>query len=318
VQTVFLTGVSGYAGSRLARALAARDDVDRLVGLDLRAPRDPPAKLEMHLGDVREPFDALLHGVDCAVHLAFVLNPTRDARMETEVNLGGTRRFLDACIAARVPHVVAISSTTAYGASAENPVPLTEADLVRPDQAFRYAAQKAQMEGLFRQVAELHPEIAVTVLRPCVIVGPGADNFIIRSLDRRVSPLMPGHDPPWQLLHEDDLVDALVGVVTRRIAGTFNVTPEGTLLLSEIATRLGARIVRLPAGVTRAIAGAAFGLGLSPLTQAPPSVLPFLTFPWVADGSRLREALGHGYAHDTASALEAYRAARAANGPSGA
>lgn len=97
---------------------------------------------------------AAFAGVDVAIHLAWVLNPIKDAMRMTEVNLGGTRHFLDACARHGVRRVLVASSTTAYGARPSNPVPLDESHPVRGEQPFQYAREKAVMEGLVRRVAD--------------------------------------------------------------------------------------------------------------------------------------------------------------------
>jgi UDP-glucose 4-epimerase len=309
-RNVFMTGVSGYLGLRVARALAARDDVARIVGIDIRPPDAPPSKLEFHRRDVRAPFDDLLEGTDTAVHLAWVLNPTRSPGLETAVNLGGTRNFLKACDRAGVPHLVGISSATAYGAFPENPVPLTEEDLVRPDQPFQYAREKAQMEGLFRQYGEFHPDVGIALLRPCIILGPGVDNFISRSIQRPITPLVAGWDPPMQFLHEDDLVAAVAGVVTGGITGTYNVAPEGTVTVTEGARMAGARVVGVPERAASLVARAGWRMRLDAVANAPVETLSFVTYPWVVDGSRLREAAGLTYQYDSRATFAAYLSAR--------
>ena len=49
-----ITGGSGYIGSRLTEILAARDDVEEIVDLDVRPPASPQAKTEFVRGDVRD------------------------------------------------------------------------------------------------------------------------------------------------------------------------------------------------------------------------------------------------------------------------
>ena len=49
-----ITGGSGYIGSRLTEILAARDDVEEIVALDVRPPASPQAKTTFVRGDVRD------------------------------------------------------------------------------------------------------------------------------------------------------------------------------------------------------------------------------------------------------------------------
>lgn len=307
---VFITGVAGYLGQRIARRLLADPSVTSVSGLDLAGPIPELPEVEVATQDVRAPMDALMKGVDTAVHLAWILNPSRRPEVETDINIGGSRAFLAACARAGVRRIVGLSSATAYGAWEDNPIPIPEAQLVRPDQGFQYAREKAWMEGLFRQFGEFHPETDICLLRPSIILGPGTDNYIVRGLDRRLVPVVRGLDPPWQFLHEDDLAEAVTRTILSELTGAWNVAPEGTVPRSEVAQRLGARLVEVPDSVAGALTSVGWRLGLKGLTEAPPEILDFIRWPWVVDGTRLREALGLSYDYDSEGTLQSWLAAR--------
>ncbi len=313
---ILLTGISGYLGSGTARALAAHEEVEAIVGVDRCPPRAPLPKTEVHQVDLCEVDPHLFERIDVAAHFAWILNPTRRPAWETSQNFGGLRAFLSACEAAAVPRIVGLSSTTAYGAAPDNPVPLPESALPRPEQAFQYGREKAAMEGVLRHYAAFHPGVELVLLRPCIVVGPGADNFITRALSRSPAPLVRGYDPPLQLIHEADLFRAVSEAIVRAPAGTYNVAPEGTVPLSAVPRRLGTRVVPVSPALARRIARLGWALAPGRLVDAPATVLPFIQYPWVADGSRLRQVLGLEFRYDTAAALEAWAAARSAGGAS--
>ena len=81
-------------------------------------------------------------GSDVVVHLA-VGTP--------ETPTGGThdveaaRRVFDAASAANVRHMVVISDASVYGAWANNPVPLTDDAVLRPNPGFAWAAERAEI-----------------------------------------------------------------------------------------------------------------------------------------------------------------------------
>src|SRR5688500_3540668 len=77
-----ITGGSGYIGSRLIEILAAREEVELIVNVDVRPPARPHAKATYTRGDVRD-YAAIRELLernqpDALVHLAFLLNPIRD------------------------------------------------------------------------------------------------------------------------------------------------------------------------------------------------------------------------------------------------
>ena len=68
----------------------------------------------------------------------------------------------------RLTHVVLVSSAMVYGAWANNPVPLTEDAVLRPDVEFAYARQLGAVEQLVDDWRRAVPGRSVTVLRPVV------------------------------------------------------------------------------------------------------------------------------------------------------
>ena len=65
------------------------------------------------------------------MHLAFILNPSHDEELMYDVDVNGTHNVLEAAAEAGIGQVLVTSSTVAYGAFPDNPVPLTEDDPVR-------------------------------------------------------------------------------------------------------------------------------------------------------------------------------------------
>jgi UDP-glucose 4-epimerase len=305
-----ITGVSGYIGTRLCELLAARPDVERIVGLDVKPPPRPTPKLDFRQQDVARPFDDAFEGVDVAIHLAWILNPVHDAAFMTAVNLGGTRHFLRACERAAVRRVVAASSATAYGAQPDNPVPLPERWPVRPDQAYQYAREKAVMEGMIQVWARFRPAVEVVIARPCIVIGPNVDNFISRMLLKPVVPMIRGEDPPMQFVHEEDVVRAFAAMARGGPAGTFNIAGDGLLHQSAIVRRFGGRVVYVPERAVEALAWTGWKLNVRRLVEAPPSLVPFMRFPWAVDNRLFKDSFGFSYTYDTVAALDALRASR--------
>ena len=128
---ILVTGASGYLGrllvSELGRELTA-GRIGTLVATDIRTVS--PDELTRGVHDIRHDVrdgglaDVLLeHAVDCVVHLASIVTPPKGSTREFEysVDVGGTRRVLDACVEAGVRRIVVTSSGAAYGYHADNP-----------------------------------------------------------------------------------------------------------------------------------------------------------------------------------------------------
>ncbi len=306
-----ITGGSGYIGTRLVRRLAERDETEGVTVADVRPPRAFTAKVAYEELDVRDRARTRRlvehERPDALVHLAFVLNPIHDEHLMYEVDVGGTQHVLEAASEAGVGQVLVTSSTTAYGAFPDNPVPLTEDHPVRGVPDFEYARDKAESDRLCQLWACQHPERTMTIVRPCIVFGPNVDNYIVRTFTDQPFFADLGSDPPIQFVHEDDVVDALVGLLDGPHDGPFNVTPDDWMTLSQCAELVGLRRVRLPYGPYRALAQ---GLWRLRRTETPAGNLHFVRYPWVASNERLRTALGWSPRHSSRDTFEATMRAR--------
>ncbi|MDQ4024112.1 MAG: SDR family oxidoreductase [Actinomycetota bacterium] len=286
--TVAITGASGYLAAGLIRRLAADDSVGRIVGFDVRPPRERLDKLVFDEVDVRSPgLAARLAGVDCLVHLAFVLDPIRDEDEMRDVNVTGSQNVFKSAGRAGVPRLVYTSSATVYGAHPDNAVPLTESSPLRANLDFSYAAHKLEVEYVVREFEEEFPDAHVVMLRPAIVLGPHADNAWSHFLEHPVLFGVAGYTPPLQLVHEDDVARALHWAVSTPERGVFNLAAKGWLEGEEALLIAGRRMRRLPEPVAFAVAERLWGLGLS---EVPPGHLHYAMHPWVVSTEKLAAA----------------------------
>lgn len=289
-----ITGGSGYIGSRLVERLGGREDTERILIADVRPPRSFRPKTEWAELDVRSAAlvrDLVMHErPDVLVHLAFVLNPIKDEQLMYDIDVNGTHNVLEAASQAGVEHVLVTSSTTAYGAFPDNPVPIDEDWPVRGVAAFEYARDKTESDRLCQLWALRHPERTMTIVRPCIVFGPNVDNYLVRIWsDAPFQPDLGGNlEQQIQFVHEDDLVDAMVGLLEGRHAGAFNITGDGTMTMRETAELLGTKIRRMPLRLGRALGAVTWRFGLS---ETPPGQLEFAMNPWLCSNEKVKSTL---------------------------
>ena len=98
MQRIAITGSSGYYGHKLIEHIRRESPETRLLGIDVVAPGDA-APHEFFQADIRSPDVRTALATfqpDTIVHLAFVVNPIRDTRLMSDINLGGTRNVFAA------------------------------------------------------------------------------------------------------------------------------------------------------------------------------------------------------------------------------
>ena len=317
-----ITGGSGYIGSRLVEFLANRSDTERIAIADVKPPPIPHARTEFHRTDVRDraALHALLERIepDALIHLAFVLNPIRDEETMYDIDVNGTVNALDAAARTGTQHVLVTSSTTAYGAWPDNPEPISEDWILRGQPDFAYARHKTDADRICQLWAADHPERTMTIVRPCIVLGPNVDNYIVRAWDN--APFLPRFrgepDQHVQFVHEDDLAEAISGLVVGRHAGAFNVTGDGVMTWQETAEVAGIRLRTMPFGFFYGLNKLMWRLHV-PGTESPPGNLHFIRNRWVCSNEKLKQTLDWAPKHDTRETFELTLRARGVLGADG-
>ena len=309
-QTIAITGISGYFGQVLLPYLEQDAEVGRVIGIDRRFLENDAAgsKLIFHqldLGDAR--VEEVLTGADVLVHLAFVLMrlPGDSEREIDKINIEGTRAVCQAAARQGVRKLIFSSSVVAYGLHADNPIPLTEESPLRPNPDLYYGRAKAAVEGYLDAFESEHPEMIVTRLRPCTVVGPRADPAQMASLVSPTTVLVRGADPPYQLLHEDDLARALHLVIQQDAPGIYNVAGDEPRTLRELVQSRGGRAISLPYFAVRGLMWLMWRLRLSVFA---PEWADLSRYPLVVSNERMKR-LGWVPRHNTAETFAALLAA---------
>ncbi len=267
---VAVTGPTGTFGHGLIPLLQDDPRIERIAGV-ARRPFDPSAqgwtKMDYQQGDVRKP-DTLtraFEGVDVVVHLAFMITGTASRQTIRAINVQGTLNAFQAAAQAGAKRFVYASSVAAYGFHRDNPVGMTEEWPARPASRLFYAQEKAELEQLLREQALEHPEIDLYMLRPPVVLGPHtlgakaavperlsqagrAARGVLGRLPLRVP--LPTPDLPLQLIHEDDVGQALVQcVVAAGPPGVYNIAGDGVVTLKDVVRAFGMLPVPIPGGL---------------------------------------------------------------------
>jgi nucleoside-diphosphate-sugar epimerase len=304
--TVVITGAAGAHRRRVCALAVADPDVARVVAIDRRPLPDLPGPVEAHQLDLeRADLKPLLEGADVVLHLAQSDDPLGEAVGGAQAGDGQlARRVLDAASAVDARHLVLLSSAAAYGAWANNPVPLTEDAPLRPNPGVVFASEKAELERAAADWRDDHPGATVALLRPTRTVAPEGNGWLARVLARSSVPVT-DDEPPAQFLHVDDLAAAVDLARRAHLDGPRNVAADGWMDGDTARALAGKPRVRLPERVAVRVAGWGWRWGVAP---TPPALLPYTVHPWVVANDRLR---ADGWA-PTSSHEEAYVATHTA------
>jgi UDP-glucose 4-epimerase len=307
-RSVLVTGAAGYVGSLTLDALRGHErEIERIVALDVR---EVPATLqsggiEHVVGDITEmDLESLLRerGVDTVVHLASVVRipPGAGEDFAYRVDVVGTKRVIDACVAAGVSRLVVTSSGAAYGYHADNPAWIDEDAPLRGNEGIPYSRHKRLVEEMLAACRREHSEISQLVLRAGTIIGEGTRSPVTDLFEGPVVLGVAGSDSPFVFIWDRDLVAViLLGVLSDR-QGVYNLAGGGAMSPRRIAKRLGKTYVPVPAVVLKSALWTLHAVGRS--TRGPEYV-DFLRYRPVLSNRRLVEELGY-HPIDSAAAFE--------------
>src|SRR6185369_1735206 len=96
------------------------------------------------------------------------------------------------------------------------------------------------------------PETETVILRPVHILG-AVRNAPSNYLRLPMVPTLLGFDPMIQVIHELDVVEAIVAALAPGVRGIFNIVGPGEVPLSTVLKELGRRTLPIPHPVAQPI-----------------------------------------------------------------
>lgn len=310
--SVLITGSSGYIGTELCRRYAAADNPTEIVGIDLAPPREEFSNLTFYQLDCNSDLSSVFqrHHVDTIIHLVYVLNMTHDSREMFKINVGSIENILKFADKHGVARIVVTSSATAYGAHPDNPPILTEDDPLRGNRDFQYAFNKTIVEDQLTTFASEHPDVDIVIARPAIVCGAHIGNFISRYIEKPLVPLVKKCDTEMQYLHEEDAADALFTLAAEAPAGIYNLGPPNTIHPAKSVAILGGKPIGIRPGLLRFMTGLAWILRMKFLAEAPASMISFIQYPWVVEGSKIEKVSDFRYRFSSEDAIRDFAEAQ--------
>lgn len=165
---LFVTGACGYKGSVLVPKLLAKGH--QVVAFDIQwfgNHLQPHPALTVVRGDVRDPDQIDLDGVDAVIHLSSVANDPcgdLDPKLTWEISCLATMQLADRCMRKGIKRFIYASSGSVYGVKEEEQV--TEDLELLPISEYN----KTKMCGE-RIVLSYEKEMAVQIVRPATVCG---------------------------------------------------------------------------------------------------------------------------------------------------
>jgi nucleoside-diphosphate-sugar epimerase len=240
---ILVTGGTGFTGKALVRRLL--DDGHDVVALDykegLRTQEIRDWGAEVLLGSVtdEEAVRRAMHGVEVVHHVAAAFREMNvPDTYYYDVNVNGTRKVLEAALAAGVRKVICCSTCGVHGNIDHPPggedAPIQPADYY---QRTKYEAEPVVQEFFARG-------LKTVILRPAAIYGPGDPErffLIYKRVAKGTFPMFGSGKTYYHPLYIDNLIDAFVLAMEegRGEGEAYLIADEQYLEIEDLVRRVG-------------------------------------------------------------------------------
>lgn len=289
-KTVLVTGAAGALAKRVIARLQSSHNV---VAVDFRRQVEldgdvPSYQVDMHKRGFEDIFNQ--HKIDAVIHIGRIFAHEKTRDMRYNANVLGTKRLLDLCRKYYVKQVLIHSTYFVYGASPYNPALLDEDTPLKASEITQDLVDSVELENLASIYLWKHPELHISILRPCNVLGPGVRNSMSILLSRPLTPVLAGFSPLMQFMHVDDMAEALALAFEQNRPGIYNVAPEDWVPFQEAVSQCGCvalPIPSVPPMLPKMISGA-----LNWNAFFPAYLINYFKYPVILDGSLFRETFG--------------------------
>lgn len=284
--------ITGAAGALAQQVINRLRDRYSLVAVDFRE--------QPYLGDDipsycidfnKRVFEDLFrrYDFDGVIHLGRIISSQENRMRRYNANVLGTQKLLNLSNKYGIGRVIVLSTYHVYGANAYNPALIDESAPLKGAELTMDLVDSVELENLTTIYLWRYPNLNITILRPCNIVGPGVRNTISSLLASHRAPVLAGFSPMMQFIHIDDMADAIVLAYDKPQPGIYNVAPEDWVAYQHALSLCGCSKIPIPSVppvVPRSI------LRLLSLRSFPPYLLNFFKYPVVIDGRAFRDTFG--------------------------
>ena len=303
IQTVFVTGGTGFIGSHtVERLLKEGYRVRCLVRpyqINLRWLQGLP--VDIVKGDLSDSvsLSKCLEGADYIIHIAGVTKAKQKSEFFSG-NAKATEHLLHA--ASKMKHLKKfcyLSSLTAVGPSTTG-IPLTETALCHP--ITTYGQSKLEAEHHCRQFIDRMP---IVIIRPPAVFGPRDKDILemFKWVSYGFKPIIGSSEKTLSLVYAPDLAKGIIqaSIDERTIGQTYNISDPAIFtfssLIDYIATLTHKRTIHLhfPKGLFYSMAGIAqffSAFGKKPALLNIEKARDLLQDHWVCDSRKIQEHTG--------------------------
>lgn len=281
--------VTGAGGALARETMSLMKSKYRIVAVDFRREVEFKYGIPSYHVDInKRNFEDIFrkHEFDGVLHLGRIGPDVSNRFSRYNINVLGTQNLLELCRKYEVSRVIVLSTYFVYGASPYNPSLMDESTPKKASELTQELVDAVELENLCIIYLWKHPELEMTLLRPCNIAGPGIRNSMSLLLSRRFAPVLAGFSPMMQFIHVRDMARAIVAALDNNHPGVYNLAPADWIAYQDALDECGCRLLPIPSvppALTRRISR------LLKWKMFPAYLINYLKYPVIIDGGHFNE-----------------------------
>lgn len=277
--------VTGAAGALAKKVIDKLKRDYKVIAVDFRTKVDLGIPVESYKVDFNKRiFEDIFreHKIDGVIHLGRITASESNRFTRYNANVVGTQKMFDLCKKYNVPRLIVMSTYFVYGASPYNPSLLDEKTPIKAADLTMDMVDSVELDNLANIYLYKHPELNITIIRPCNIAGPGVRNTFSKLLASKTAPVLWGFSPLMQFIHIDDMRDAICKAFDKNVPGLYNVAPADYIGFQDAVKKSNCKLIQVPSippSLTETISK------VMKSDIFPPFLLNYYRYPVIIDGS---------------------------------
>jgi len=257
-QKIFITGGSGFIGTKLAKKILDFKEIEKIILYDIIEPpkqllkQDIEQKIEFINGNLTDDLllEQSMQNVHQVVHLAAIADVKKckeDPEFSASVNVLGTKKVLESCEKNNVNRIIFASTMSAiYGNSLEFD------EKIKPNPISEYGKQKLEAENMIEHFCQ-NNKLNGIVLRKSNLFGVGfilkpnvVNLFVKNAMENK--PITINGVQTRNFLHVSDACIAYNNAIFSEIKSSFevfNISGKETSSIKDLAYKVKEKIDKI-------------------------------------------------------------------------
>ncbi len=308
MRRVAITTRDFYYASELTKKLLADERVEKIlvIGKDLSV---PVVDKIIYIDTL--PYFPLAsifkeNNIDTIINFVKIDDETYSNKEAYNLTLQSLENILSSGTRGGVENYILYSSTIIYGVNKKKKDKIFKpVRLKKPGSKFYYSKLRFEAEKLVYEFMDEFPHFNIKIARTAFTLGGNVDNLISSYLSLKFLPMVSHHNPEFEFVHEDDVIDAFQHLIFNGETGIYNISSDDSISLKEIAELMDSKLISIPKLLAKQMAFLSWHI-IPGVVKIPPHTIDFFMHSFLTDNNSLK-ATGFKFKHTLTETLKDFK-----------